>query len=95
MGSETLGDRMRGGSAGAAMAGAGARGGWSAQAGWVLGASALGFGLSAVLSGWPGVMSIAYIASRNPLAAVLSHVAMHVAAVLHGIDSTVQLPPHG
>lgn len=42
-----------------------------------------------------GVMSLAYVVTRNPLAAVLSHVAMHVAAVLHGIDSTVQLPPHG
>jgi len=42
-----------------------------------------------------GVMSLAYIVTRNPLAAVLSHVAMHVAAVLHGVDSTVQLPPHG
>ena len=42
-----------------------------------------------------GVMSLAYVLARNPLAAVLSHVAMHVAAVLHGIDSTVQLPPHG
>jgi hypothetical protein len=41
-----------------------------------------------------GVMSLAYLVTRNPLAAILSHVAMHVAAVLHGIDTTVQLPPH-
>jgi len=42
-----------------------------------------------------GVMTLAYLATGNPLSAVLSHVAMHVAAVLHGIDSTIQLPPHG
>jgi hypothetical protein len=40
-------------------------------------------------------MSVAYTATQNPLAAAVSHVAMHVVAVLHGIDSTVQLPPHG
>jgi hypothetical protein len=53
-----------------------------------------GAGLGGPLVGC-GVMSLAYVLTRNPLAAVLSHVAMHVAAVLHGIDSTVQLPPHG
>jgi len=42
-----------------------------------------------------GVMSVAYILTRNPLSPLLSHIAMHVAAVLHGLDSTVQLPPHG
>lgn len=42
-----------------------------------------------------GVMSLAYAVTRNPMSAVLAHVAMHVAAVVHGIDSTVQLPPHG
>ncbi len=42
-----------------------------------------------------GAMSLAYVISRNPIAPVASHVAMHVAAVLHGMNSTVQLPPHG
>lgn len=41
-----------------------------------------------------GLMSIAYVAAKNPLAAIVPHVAMHVAAVLHGLESTVQLPPH-
>jgi hypothetical protein len=40
------------------------------------------------------VMSLASLLSMSPIAAVISHIAMHVAAVLHGIDTTVQLPPH-
>jgi hypothetical protein len=40
------------------------------------------------------MMSIGQIATANPLAATGSHVLMHVAAVLHGADTTVQLPPH-
>lgn len=41
-----------------------------------------------------GSMSLAYIITRNPLAAVISHVGMHVAAVMHGLETAVQLPPH-
>ncbi len=41
-----------------------------------------------------GVMSLAYLVSRSPLAPVLSHVAMHVAAVLYGLYTAIQLPPH-
>lgn len=41
-----------------------------------------------------GLMSLAYIVTRNPIAPVLSHIAMHVAAVIHGMNSVVQLPPH-
>jgi hypothetical protein len=40
------------------------------------------------------VMSLAYLLTMNPLSAVLSHIAMHIAAVLHGISTTFQLPPH-
>jgi membrane protease YdiL (CAAX protease family) len=47
---------------------------------------------------WPmlgvGVMSLAYLLSRSPLAPVLSHIAMHVAAVLVGLQTAIQLPPH-
>jgi hypothetical protein len=39
-------------------------------------------------------MSLAYVLSANPLAALLSHIAMHIAAVLQGADSVIQLPPH-
>ncbi len=41
-----------------------------------------------------GVMSLGYLLTGNPLAAVFSHIAMHVAAVLHGPGTTAQLPPH-
>jgi hypothetical protein len=41
-----------------------------------------------------GVSSLAYLLSTNPIAAVFSHVAMHVAAVLQGPETTAQLPPH-
>jgi hypothetical protein len=36
-----------------------------------------------------GIMSVGYIATANPLTAILSHVAMHVSAVLHGFTSAV------
>ncbi len=41
-----------------------------------------------------GVLSLAYLLTTNPLAAVFSHIAMHVAAVLHGLNTAIQLPPH-
>lgn len=40
------------------------------------------------------VQSLGYVVSRSPLSPIISHVAMHVAAVLHGINSVSQLPPH-
>jgi hypothetical protein len=39
-------------------------------------------------------MTLGYLVTNNPLTAVLSHVAMHVAGVLRGPASVVQLPPH-
>jgi hypothetical protein len=41
-----------------------------------------------------GVMSFGYILSNNPFAAVFSHIAMHIAGVLHGPATVIQLPPH-
>jgi hypothetical protein len=41
-----------------------------------------------------GVMSLASLLTMSPLRAILAHVAMHIAAVLHGMETTVQLPPH-
>jgi hypothetical protein len=41
-----------------------------------------------------GVLSLAYILTLNPLAAILPHMAMHVAAMIHGKDTTGQVPPH-
>lgn len=47
---------------------------------------------------WPnvgnGVLSLAYILTLNPLAAILPHMAMHVAAMVHGRETTGQVPPH-
>ncbi|HLN55750.1 MAG TPA: hypothetical protein VK207_07145 [Bacteroidales bacterium] len=47
---------------------------------------------------WPnvgnGVLSLAYLLTMNPLAAILPHMAMHVAAMVHGRESTGQVPPH-
>lgn len=40
------------------------------------------------------IITGSYLLTDSPLAAILSHVAMHIAAVLHGIESTLQLPPH-
>lgn len=39
-------------------------------------------------------MTLGYLITNNPLAAVLSHIAMHIAGVLRGPASVVQLPPH-
>jgi len=41
-----------------------------------------------------GVMSVGFVLTSNPITAVASHIVMHVTAVLHGAESTVQLPPH-
>lgn len=38
--------------------------------------------------------TLGYVLSRSPLAPVISHVAMHVAAVLYGVATVIQLPPH-
>jgi hypothetical protein len=46
-----------------------------------------------VLSG-NSLITLAYLVSTNPLGAMVSHVAMHVAAVFRGPDTMLQLPPH-
>jgi hypothetical protein len=40
------------------------------------------------------IITLAYLLSGNPLAPILAHVMMHGAAVLHGPETTLQLPPH-
>ena len=52
-----------------------------------------GAGLTSPVIG-NGVLSLASLLGMSPVAAVAGHIAMHVAAVLHGIDTAVQLPPH-
>ncbi len=39
-------------------------------------------------------MTIGYVLSGNPIAAMFSHMAMHIAGVLQGPASVLQLPPH-
>jgi hypothetical protein len=41
-----------------------------------------------------GLVTLAYLLAGNPLAPIIAHVIMHVAAVLHGMSTTAQLPPH-
>ena len=40
------------------------------------------------------IITATYLFSGSPLAPIVTHVVMHVAAVLHGMESTAQLPPH-
>jgi hypothetical protein len=40
------------------------------------------------------IITLGYLLTMNPLTPVVAHIAMHVAAVLHGMATTVQLPPH-
>jgi hypothetical protein len=40
------------------------------------------------------LITLAYLVSGSPLGAVVSHVAMHVAAVFQGPETMIQLPPH-
>ena len=40
------------------------------------------------------IITLTFILSGNPLAAVLTHTIMHVAAVFRGPETTIQLPPH-
>jgi hypothetical protein len=41
-----------------------------------------------------GILSLAYILTMSPLAAILPHIAMHMAAMTHGPKTTGQVPPH-
>jgi|WetSurMetagenome_2_1015567.scaffolds.fasta_scaffold02362_12 hypothetical protein len=47
---------------------------------------------------WPnignGVLSLAYLLTMNPLAAILPHISMHIIAMIHGRETTGQVPPH-
>lgn len=42
----------------------------------------------------PGIITLAFLISGNPLGSIISHPIMHVAAVLRGPETTIQLPPH-
>jgi hypothetical protein len=40
------------------------------------------------------IVTAGYVLTGNPATPLLSHVLMHAAAVVHGMEATVQLPPH-
>lgn len=40
------------------------------------------------------IISITYLLAGTPVAPLVAHVLMHVAAVWHGAETTLQLPPH-
>lgn len=40
------------------------------------------------------LITLAFLLSGNPLGSIISHTAMHIAAVLQGPETTIQLPPH-
>lgn len=40
------------------------------------------------------IITAGYLVTGNPLTPILAHVIMHGAAVLHGMEVTLQLPPH-
>ncbi len=40
------------------------------------------------------IITLAFLLSGNPLGSIISHTSMHVAAVVQGPETTIQLPPH-
>lgn len=40
------------------------------------------------------LLTLGFLLTQSPVAAIVAHVMMHAAAVLHGMETTVQLPPH-
>jgi hypothetical protein len=40
------------------------------------------------------ILTMGYLLTGSPMAAIVAHTIMHVAAVLHGAETTFQLPPH-
>ena len=40
------------------------------------------------------VITATYVVSANPLAPLLTHIAMHIGAIEHGLETVPQLPPH-
>jgi hypothetical protein len=41
-----------------------------------------------------GLLALGLLLTQSPAAAIIGHMIMHAAAVLHGMETTVQLPPH-
>jgi hypothetical protein len=41
-----------------------------------------------------GIITAGYLITGSPITPLLGHVAMHIAAAVHGMETTTQLPPH-
>jgi hypothetical protein len=41
-----------------------------------------------------GIMTLGYLLTANPITAIGGHIALHVASILHGVETSVSLPPH-
>jgi hypothetical protein len=41
-----------------------------------------------------GIQSLLTLLTGSPIVVVLGHIAMHITAVLYGLNSVSQLPPH-
>ena len=46
------------------------------------------------IGGGQSLVTATYLLANNPFSAILSHIAMHIAGVLHGPATVMQLPPH-
>ncbi len=46
------------------------------------------------IGGGQSFVTATYLLANNPFSAILSHMAMHIAGVLHGPNTVMQLPPH-
>lgn len=40
------------------------------------------------------ILTLSFLITRSPIAPIGAHVAMHIAGVLHGMETVAQLPPH-
>lgn len=40
------------------------------------------------------IITLTYLFTGSPLSAIVTHVIMHIAAVLHGMETVLMLPPH-
>ena len=52
-----------------------------------------GFSLFWVIIG-NSIITSTYLLTGSPLSAVITHIIMHIAAVLHGMETVLMLPPH-
>jgi hypothetical protein len=52
-----------------------------------------GFSLFWVIIG-NSIITLTYLLTGSPLSAVITHVIMHIVAVLHGMETVLMLPPH-